>query len=82
MHQTMSETCKPNVLILGTCDTKLSELLYLRTHIIAPGANARLTDLGGYSVLHENIDDSNGKFSHIWISQLISPQWIVAKSIK
>lgn len=54
----MSESSKPNVVILGTCDTKLSELLYLRTHVIAHGANARLTDVGRHPVAHEDIDDS------------------------
>ena len=46
----------PFVLLLGTCDTKLSELLYLRSHIIHHHVGVKLMDVGRHPVSHHNID--------------------------
>ena len=52
-------TSKACVLLLGTCDTKLSELLYLRTHLLRHGVGVRLMDVGRKFIAHQNIDYTN-----------------------
>ncbi|RFU29001.1 hypothetical protein B7463_g7340, partial [Scytalidium lignicola] len=51
---------KPTVLILGTCDTKLPELLYLRSQVLYHGQNGgikvSLADTGRTSISHPFID--------------------------
>lgn len=46
----------PVVLVLGTCDTKLSELVYVRDHIAQHGADVKLMDVGRDPVFHLYID--------------------------
>ncbi|KAL7276477.1 hypothetical protein RUND412_000539 [Rhizina undulata] len=46
---------KPTVLVLGTCDTKLTELLYLKS-LLTPTCNVILTDVGRTPVPHPLID--------------------------
>lgn len=43
------------VLLLGTCDTKLSELLYVKSHIIRHGVEVRLMDVGREPTAHQDI---------------------------
>ena len=45
----------PHIVILGTCDTKLQELLYLRSQILDSGGEATLVDAGRSPVEHEAI---------------------------
>ena len=47
----------PNIVIIGTCDTKLNELLYLRSQIfeLDSKSNVILVDAGRSSVQHEAI---------------------------
>lgn len=48
---------KPTVLVLGTCDTKLQELLFLKDQIQTHSpARAILLDVGREDVRHEKID--------------------------
>ena len=46
----------PTVLLMGTCDTKLSELLHVRNHITKHGVAVRLLDVGRSPVVHELIN--------------------------
>jgi len=48
----------PHIVLLGTCDTKSAELLYLRAQIIASGPDYKVTfvDVGRTPVDHEHID--------------------------
>jgi len=53
----------PNIVLLGTCDSKLTELLYLRERIIDLGGNATtvtLVDVGRSPVEHEAITVPQG----------------------
>ena len=52
---------KPCVLLLGTCDTKLSELLYLRSHVIQHGVDVKLMDVGREDCTHQDIDYSHAE---------------------
>ncbi|KAK5125354.1 hypothetical protein LTR85_000463 [Meristemomyces frigidus] len=48
----------PHIILLGTCDTKLNELLYLRSRILESGGNdcrVTLVDVGRSPVEHEDI---------------------------
>lgn len=48
----------PHIVILGTCDTKLQELLYLRSQILengGEGTRVTLIDVGRGAVSHEDI---------------------------
>lgn len=48
---------QPTVLVLGTCDTKLQELLFLKHQIQSHSpAQAILLDVGRQDVRHEKID--------------------------
>ena len=44
------------VLLLGTCDTKLSELLYVRSHVLRHDVGVRLMDVGRNPISHHYID--------------------------
>lgn len=46
----------PTVLLIGTCDTKLEELLYLRDEIQRNGAIVSFMDVGRMPVHHNNLD--------------------------
>ncbi|TKA71659.1 hypothetical protein B0A55_05293 [Friedmanniomyces simplex] len=49
----------PHIVLLGTCDTKLAELLYLRSQILesgGPSCKVTFVDVGRTPVNHENID--------------------------
>ncbi|TKA24389.1 hypothetical protein B0A50_06709 [Salinomyces thailandicus] len=51
----------PNIVLLGTCDTKLDELLYLRSQILESSSNdsrVTLVDVGRSPVEHEHINIS------------------------
>ncbi|KAH8693199.1 UPF0261 domain protein [Talaromyces proteolyticus] len=51
---------KPLIILLGTCDTKLDETLFLREQILKPGtADVLLVDVGCHPVQHDLIDISN-----------------------
>ncbi|CAK1355980.1 UPF0261 protein [Cercospora beticola] len=47
----------PHIALLGTCDTKLEELLYLRSQILEQGSSTRITfvDVGRSPTKHEAI---------------------------
>ena len=47
---------KPTVLLMGTCDTKLSEILYVRSQVLEHGVSVKLIDVGRSPVTHELID--------------------------
>lgn len=46
---------QPNIILLGTCDTKLDELLYLRSVILNHNAKVTLVDVGRSPVDHVDI---------------------------
>ncbi|KAI4210786.1 MAG: hypothetical protein LQ351_006368 [Letrouitia transgressa] len=46
---------RPFVVLLGTCDTKLSELLFVRSRIIESGVDVRLADVGRTPSSHNDI---------------------------
>lgn len=46
---------RPFVVLLGTCDTKLSELLFVHSHIIESGVDVRLVDVGRTPISHDDI---------------------------
>ena len=52
---------QPFVLLLGTCDTKLSELLYVRSHVLQHGVSVKLMDVGRNAIFHPNIDYTHGE---------------------
>lgn len=56
-----SNMVEATVLVLGTCDTKLQELLFLKDHIQQETVRAVLLDVGRDSVQHEGIDISQAK---------------------
>lgn len=57
------------VLLLGTCDTKLSELLYLRSQIKQHGVSPKLMDVGRTAASHPDIDYPQSE-----ILSLLSPR--------
>ena len=46
---------KPCVLVLGTCDTKLLELLYLRSHLLRHDVDVKLMNVGREETSHDCI---------------------------
>jgi uncharacterized protein (UPF0261 family) len=46
---------RPNIVLLGTCDTKLDELLYLRTVILRSTIDVTLIDVGRHPTQHPSI---------------------------
>lgn len=54
----MAKAC---VLLIGTCDTKLSELLYVRSHILQHDAGIKLVDVGRQHTDHQDIDHSHAE---------------------
>jgi uncharacterized protein (UPF0261 family) len=56
-HPITSERLLPRILLLGTCDTKLEETLFLREQIVHNGAcTVVLLDVGRTPVQHPSID--------------------------
>ncbi|KAL1985780.1 hypothetical protein VTN96DRAFT_7402 [Rasamsonia emersonii] len=54
-----SDQQRPQILVLGTCDTKLAETLFLREQIVQNGAcRVLLLDIGSTPVQHRDIDVS------------------------
>lgn len=51
----------PTVVILGTCDTKLEELLFLKDQVQQGGAQTILLDVGRGNTEHEGIDISQSQ---------------------
>lgn len=61
---------KPFVLLLGTCDTKLSELLYVRYHVLQHGVGVKLMDVRRNPVLHQYIDYTHAQvLSHLSVQR-------------
>lgn len=59
---------EPFVLLLGTCDTKLSELLYVRSQVLQYGVDVKLMDVGRKPISHQNIDYTHADvLSHLSI---------------
>lgn len=56
------------VLLLGTCDTKLSELLYVRSYVLQLGVSVKLMDVGRNAIFHPNID-----YTHADVLLHVSP---------
>ena len=44
------------VLLLGTCDTKLSELLHVRSHILQHEVTVKFMDVGRKQISHQDLD--------------------------
>ena len=44
------------VLLLGTCDTKLSQLVYVRSCVLQHGIGVKLMDVGRAPISHQDID--------------------------
>lgn len=58
------EMAQPQILVLGTCDTKLDETLFLREQIIKAGtAKVILLDVGCHPVDNDLIDISNAELA-------------------
>ena len=57
------------VLLLGTCDTKLSELLYVRSHVLRLGVGVKLMDVGRGPISHRYID-----YTHAHVLSHLSTQ--------
>lgn len=58
----------PCILLLGTCDTKLSELLYVRCHLLQHGMGVKLMDVGRKPISHTCIDYTSAEvLSHLSI---------------
>ena len=54
------------VLLLGTCDTKLSELLYVRSHLLQYNVLVKFMDVGRKQVSHEDLDYTHAEVvSHL-----------------
>ena len=51
-----SVSSKPCVLLIGTCDTKLAELLYVRSHVLQNSIDVKLVDVGCQPIAHKDID--------------------------
>ena len=57
---------KPCVLLIGTCDTKLAELLYVRSCVLGNSIDVKLMDVGRQPVAHKDIDYTHSKVvSHL-----------------
>ena len=57
---------KPCVLLIGTCDTKLAELLYVRSHMLQNSIDVKLMDVGRQSIAHKDIDYTHSEIlSHL-----------------
>lgn len=56
----MKNTC-PCVVVLGTCDTKLEELLFLRTQIQQSDVNTIFIDVGHKAIEHDAIDFTSNR---------------------
>ena len=57
---------KACVVLIGTCDTKLSELLYLRAHLLQHNVGVKLIDVGRNHTTHQDIDYTHAKvLSHL-----------------
>ena len=58
-----SKSC---VLMLGTCDTKLSELLYVRSHLLHHDVDVKLSDVGWRPTSHPDISYTHAEvLSHL-----------------
>ena len=54
------------VLLLGTCDTKLSELLYIRSHILQHDVTVKFIDVGRKQISHQDLDYTHAQVvSHL-----------------
>ena len=54
------------VLLLGTCDTKLSELLYVRSHLLQHDVAVRIMDVGRKQTSHQAVDYTHAEvLSHV-----------------
>ena len=54
------------VLLLGTCDTKLSELLYVRSYILQHDVIVKFMDVGRKQVSHQDLDYTHAQvLSHL-----------------
>lgn len=63
MANTSPKAC---VLLIGTCDTKLSELLYVRSHMLQHDVGSKLMDVGRKHISHQDIDYSHTEvLSHL-----------------
>ena len=51
-----SVSSEPCVLLIGTCDTKLAELLYVRSHVLQNSIGVKLMDVGRQPIAHKYID--------------------------
>ena len=61
-----SVSSKPCVLLIGTCDTKLAELLYVRSHVLQNSIDVKLMDVGRQPIAHKNIDYTHSEvLSHL-----------------
>ena len=60
---------EPIILLLGTCDTKLSELLYVRSHVLQHGVGVKLMDVGRNPTFHQDID-----YTHVQVLSHLSSQ--------
>lgn len=57
---------KPCVLLIGTCDTKLAELLYIRTHVLENSIDVKLMDVGRQPIAHKDISYAHSEvLSHL-----------------
>ena len=60
------------VLLLGTCDTKLSELLYVRSHLLQHDVIVKLMDVGRKQVSHQDLDYTHAEvLSHLSVQPKI-----------
>ncbi|KAK5165945.1 uncharacterized protein LTR77_008869 [Saxophila tyrrhenica] len=66
----------PRIIILGTCDTKLPELLSLRSHITtqSPSAKITLVDAGRSPIKHQLIDIPQDTLTSTYAPSPNSPQ--------
>lgn len=54
------------VLLLGTCDTKLPELLYVRSHILQHNVIVKFMDVGRKQISHQDLDYTHAEvLSHL-----------------
>ena len=59
-------TSMVRVLLLGTCDTKLSELLYVRSHILQHDVMVKFMDVGRKQISHPDLDYTHAEvLSHL-----------------
>ena len=57
------------ILLLGTCDTKLSELLYVRSHILQHDVVVKFMDVGRNQTSHQDLD-----YTHAEVLSYLSVQ--------